>query len=122
MCRLCQIVLCNLYILLSDITTLEVGHAHHRLLCIHTLIYHLCRRMLMGNVVQFVLNCSKELSSEIGVGIVVDACNEDVCHLLIKVTLTTADVPNALQQLTEIPIAPIVCAMDFCVLPFCRSK
>ena len=59
----------------------------------------------MGSIVQFVLNCSKELSSEIGVGIVVDACNEDVCHLLIQVALATADVPNALQQLTEIPIA-----------------
>ena len=61
--------------------------------------------MPMGSIVQFVLNCSKEHSSEIGVGIVVNACNEDVCHLLIQIALTTADVPNALQQLTEIPIA-----------------
>ena len=60
--------------------------------------------MLMGSVVQFVLNGSKELSSEIGVGIVVDACNENVCHLLIQVALATADVPNALQQLTKIPV------------------
>ena len=56
--------------------------------------------MLMGSIVQFVLNGSKEISSEIGVGIVVNACNENVRHLLIQIALAAADVPNALQQLT----------------------
>ena len=103
-----QIVLSDLYVIFSYIVPLEVRHAYKRLFIVHAIVYHFGSSILMNCIMQFVLYGGKEHLCHLIAWIIIRSRSINIGDLLIKIALATTNIPNALQQLTEIAVTPLL--------------
>ena len=62
----------------------------------------------MDGIMQLVLYCGEESFSHLTAWVIIRCSGVNVRNLLIKITLATTDIPNPLQQLTEIAVATLL--------------
>ena len=103
-----QIVLGNLHVILGHIVTLEVRHTHKRLFVVHTIVDNFRCRILVNGIMQFVLHSGKEHLCHLIAWVIIRGSCINIRNLLVEVPLAATNIPDTLEQLTEIPIAPLL--------------
>lgn len=100
-----QVFLGNYRLFQRGLAARKSSQAHKFFLCVGTCVNHLCRRLPMNGIVDFVLDFSEKLNGDFRLGVIINAGGLDFKYLTVKHLFGSADVADALQQFLEIATA-----------------